>query len=221
VRVALRNALAIALITAIAAPAPAWTGEDGAAPVAAPGASESAPWEWGPSVLLYVLRNEANYLQPTLTADRGALHLEGRYNYEDRETGSAFVGWNLSFGEELKFGLTPMLGGVFGRTNGIAPALTLTLEWGPIALWSQCEYVFDLGDSSGSFFYAWSELSVSIVDWLRAGLVLQRTRVFRTSTDFQGGPLLGVSIWKLTATAYLFAPGQDDQFFVVAIGGSF
>jgi hypothetical protein len=221
VRVTPRNALAIALIAAIASPAPGWAGEGGEAAGAAPGASEAAAWEWGPSVLLYILRNEASYLQPTLTADHGALHLEARYNYEDRETGSAFVGWNLSFGEDLRFGLTPMLGGVFGRTNGIAPALTLTLEWGPLAFWSQCEYVFDLQDSSGNFFYAWSELSVSIVEWLRAGLVLDRTRVFQTTTAFQGGPLLGLSIWKLTATAYLFAPGQDDQFFVVAIGGSF
>lgn len=172
-------------------------------------------------MLFYILPGETNYLQPTLTADRGALHLEARYNYEDRETGSVFVGWNLSFGEELKLGLTPMLGGVFGRTNGIAPALTLTLEWGPLAFWSQCEYVFDLEDSSGNFFYAWSELSVSIVDWLRAGLVLQRTRVFLTNTEVQGGPLLGVSFWKLSATAYLFAPGQEDQFVAVSVAGSF
>jgi hypothetical protein len=81
VRITLRNALAIALITAIAAPAPGWGGEGGSAPGAAPAAPEAAAWEWG--------------------------------------------------------------------------------------------------------------------------------------------PLLGLSIWKLTATAYLFAPGQDDQFFVVAIGGSF
>jgi hypothetical protein len=123
------GALAIALVAAMAVPAPGRAGDG----TAAPGAAVPA-WEWGPSVLLYILRDEADFLQPTLTADRGALHLEARYNYEDRETGSAFVGWNLSFGEELKLGLTPMLGGVFGRMNGIAPALTLTLEWGPLAL---------------------------------------------------------------------------------------
>jgi len=221
IRKSLRGALAVALVVAIAAPVSGWAKEGGVAPGTAPAESEEASWEWGPSVLFYILPGETSYLQPTLTADRGALHLEARYNYEDRETGSVFVGWNLSFGEELKLGLTPMLGGVFGRTNGIAPALTLTLEWGPLAFWSQCEYVFDLGDSSGSFFYAWSELSVSIVDWLRAGLVLQRTRVFQTNTEVQGGPLLGVSIWKLSTTVYLFAPGQEDQFVAVAVAGSF
>lgn len=212
-----RGALAVALAAAIAAPGPGRAGDGGAAA----GAPAAPAWQWSPSVLLYVLRDEANYLQPTLTVDRGSLRLEGRYNYEDRETGSVFVGWNLSFGEELKLGLTPMLGGVFGRTNGIAPALTLTLEWGPLALWSQSEYVFDLGDSSASYFYAWSELSASIGDWLRAGLALQRTRVFQTPTEFQGGPLVGVSIWKLAATAYLFAPGMESQYLVLSVAGTF
>ncbi len=209
--------LAAALVAAIAAPAPGRAGDD----VVATGAAESPAWEWGLSVLYYVLRDEPDFLQPTLTVDRGALHLEARYNYEDRETGSAFVGWNLSVGEELRFGITPMVGGVFGRTNGIAPALTLTLEWGPLAFWSQDEYVLDLGDSSASFFYSWSEFSVTGPDWLRVGLVLQRTKVFQTTTEVQGGPLVGITVWKLSATAYLFAPGQDDQFTVVAIAGSF
>ena len=213
----LRGLLATALVVSATAPLPGRAADD----VVLVGVPEGPAWEWGPSILLYVLRDEPSFLQPTLTGDLGPLHLEARYNYEDRDTGSAFVGWNLSIGEELVFGLTPMIGGVFGRTNGIAPALTLTLEWGPLAFWSQSEYVFDLVDSSASFFYAWSEISVTGPDWLRVGAVLQRTRAFQTTTEVQGGPLVGISAWKLSATAYLFAPGQEDQFTVVAIAGSF
>ena len=153
--------------------------------------------------------------------DRGGLHLEGRYNYEARDTGSAWFGWNLSFGDELKFMVTPMVGGVFGQTRGIATGLTITLDWGPLALWSQSEYVFDLKDSSNDYFYVWSELSVTGPEWLRVGLVLQRTRVFQTATELQGGPLAGVSFWKLSGTVYFFSPGQDDQFVVVALAGTF
>ncbi len=211
---ALRAVLLAALVTALAAPSSGRAGEGGEAP-------EELAWEWGPSVLLYLVPGETAYLQPTLTVDRGALHLEGRYNYEARDTGSAWVGWNLSFGEGLKLGLTPMVGGVFGQMRGIAPGLTLTLGWGPLALWCQSEYVFDLGDSSQSYFYAWSEFSVTGPDWLRVGVVVQRTRAFQTATEVQGGPLVGLAFWKLSATAYLFAPGQDDQFVVVALAGSF
>jgi hypothetical protein len=178
-------------------------------------------WDVGASVLLYALPEDASYFQPTVTVDHGLLHLEARYNYEARETGSAWIGVNFSFGEDLRFGLTPMVGGVFGRTKGIATGLTITLEWGPLALWSQSEYVFDLADSSNDYFYVWSELAVTGPEWLRIGMVLQRTKVFETSTQVQGGPLVGVTFWKLSATAYLFAPAQPEQFVVVALAGSF
>jgi hypothetical protein len=211
-------ALAGALAAMLLAPSSGRAGDEPSA-ISAPG--EAPAWEWGPSLLWYVLRDEKGFLQPTLTVDHGGLHLEGRYNYEARDTGSAWVGWNFSFGEELKLGLTPMVGGVFGQMKGVAPGLTITLEWGPVSLWSQSEYVFDLGDASLSYFYVWDELSVTTFEWLRVGVVLQRTRAFQTATELQGGPLVGFSFWKLSATAYLFSPGHEDQFGVLAIAGSF
>ncbi|MGA8892587.1 MAG: hypothetical protein WB493_13530 [Anaeromyxobacteraceae bacterium] len=209
-------ALAALLVMGVVAPGPVAAGEG-----ALRAATDGPGWEWGPSVLWYVLREERDYLQPTLTVDRGPLHLEGRYNYEARDTGSAWVGWNFTFGEDLRLGLTPMLGGVFGQMKGIAPGLTLTLEWGVLTFWSQSEYVFDLGDRSQSYFYVWSEFSVTGPEWLRVGVVLQRTRAFQTSTEVQGGPLIGFSFWRLSATAYLFAPGRQDQFLVLAVAGAF
>jgi hypothetical protein len=65
-----------------------------------------------------------------LTADRGWLHLETRYNYENLETGSAWVGYNFSGGEKLKWEFTPMLGGVFGNTTGVAPGYEFRLPIG-------------------------------------------------------------------------------------------
>ncbi len=135
---ALRKCRSCALLSALAVATAAEAATD-----------EGPAWEWSPSVLLYLLRDEADFVQPTLTVDRGALRLEGRYNYEELRTGSVFVGWNLSFGEQLKLGLTPMVGGVFGRRIGVAPGLTATVDWGPLALWSQSEYVLESGGPLG------------------------------------------------------------------------
>src|SRR5512134_2556487 len=55
------------------------------------------------------------YLQPTVVADRGRLHVESRYNYEDRESLSVFAGVNLEFGDTVQLALTPMFGGLVGR----------------------------------------------------------------------------------------------------------
>ncbi len=115
-------------------------------------------------------------MQPTFTADRDWLHLEVRYNYEDLETGSAWVGYNLGGGEKLAWEFTPMLGGVFGNSTGIAPGYKGTLSWWKLELATEGEYVIDTGNSSDSFFTTWSELSLAPLEWFRFGLVVQRTQ---------------------------------------------
>jgi hypothetical protein len=81
--------------------------------------------------------------------------------------------------------------------------------------------VFDLEDSDSHYFYRWSELSFWPSEWLRAGVVTQRTRVYQTERDVQRGLLLGLALDRLDATAYFFNPGADDHFTVVSLGVSF
>jgi len=189
-----------------------------AAPLA-PAADDEAPaWSYSASVYTYFLPDEANYGQPTMTADRGWVHLEGRYNYEDHHTGSAWIGYNASGGETLTWEITPMIGGVFGATDGIAPGYKGSLSWRKFELYSEGEYVFDLGESSDSFFYNWSEATISPVSWLRAGMVTQRTRIYKTDREIQRGLLVGFSHGPLSVTTYVFNP--DDSKPIVVIGAT-
>lgn len=178
-------------------------------------------WEWSASVYAYLVPDEADYLQPTLAADRGALHLEARYNYEALEAGSAWVGYNFSTGETLELAFTPMLGGVFGSTTGIAPGYEGSLSWKALELYSEGEYVFDLGDSADSYFYNWSQLIVTPVHWLHAGLVTQRTRAYQSDRDLQRGPFLGVTYKSADITAFVLNPDDTDPTVVVALEVSF
>jgi hypothetical protein len=177
-------------------------------------------WSFGASVYSYFVPDSREYVQPTLTADRDWLHLEARYNYEDLDTGSAWIGYNFSGGEKLSWQFTPMLGGVFGDTTGIAPGYKGSLSWWKFELSSEGEYVFDTRDSSGSFFYNWSELTLSPVDWFRFGLVTQRTRAYKTDRDIQRGFLAGFSFKRVDLTAYVFNP-DDKPTWVVAVGFGF
>lgn len=188
----------------------------GDAPVAAPPAEEPA-WTFGLSAYHYSPPEDDDYLQPTVTADRGALHLEVRHNYEDRDTASAWVGTNLSTGDEVSLELTPMLGAAVGDTDGVAVGYRGALGWERLELFSEGEYLYDLDEADDSFFYNWSELTVSPADWLRAGLVVQRTRAYESDLDVQRGLLLGVSFDRLAVTAHVFDPDQDDPVWVVSL----
>jgi hypothetical protein len=113
--------------------------------------ADDKAWSFSASAYTYVVPDDREYVQPTVTADRGWLHLEARYNYEALDTGSAWVGYNFSGGEKLAWEVTPILGGVFGDTTGIAPGYKASLGWLKLELYSEGEYVFDTGSTSDNF----------------------------------------------------------------------
>jgi hypothetical protein len=176
----------------------------------------------GLSGLLYFPPEDDAFFSPTLAADRGALHLEARYNYEDLRTGSLFVGRNFAAGDELALTATPMLGLVIGQTDGIAPGLELDLAWRSLEIYSESEYVVRLDDVDEDFFYQWLEATVAPASWIRFGLVAQRTRTIETGLDLERGLLLEGSSRSLSVGLDWFNPDRaDDQYFVLSAGYEF
>jgi hypothetical protein len=184
-------------------------------------AAEKPGWEFNASIYGYFPPDDRHYAQPTVTADRGALHLEGRYNYEGFETGSAWVGWNFGFGEKLRLDATLMAGGVFGDTQGVAPGYHLTITYGRFEFYSEGEYVVDVDDSANNFFYNWAQLGYSPLDWLKVGLASQRTRAYQTSLDIQRGFFVGFTYKSWSLTTYVFNPGWETPTVVAALAVTF
>jgi hypothetical protein len=183
-------------------------------------AQAAASWSFSTSLFTYIAPG-SDYVQPTITADRQWLHLEARYNYEGLETGSLWVGYNFSFGDKIKLDITPMLGGVFGKTAGVAPGLRGSLRWWRLELYGEGEYVFNTRERADSFFYLWSELTLSPVDWLRVGSVVQRTRVDENELDIQRGFLIGLSYKRVEFTAHVFNPNKNKPTYVMAVSVGF
>ncbi|HET9595688.1 MAG TPA: hypothetical protein VFP65_08910 [Anaeromyxobacteraceae bacterium] len=195
-------------------------------PAATPSPAPAPPeWTGRASASLYFLPHDTDYILFTGAADRGPLHLEARYNYEDRRTLSLWAGFNWSTGDELALTLVPMFGAVLGNTNGIAPGLELTLEWGPLTWYVETEVVVDLGNTDASYFYAWSELSAKVPDGklesLRGGVVIQRTRAFQQPRDVVPGLLVGYTVGRFELSAYWFWPGGDGQYAALSVGTTF
>lgn len=195
-------------------------GTTSGAPAKPPDAAKN-PWAYNLTVDGYIIPHSQSYVDPVFTADRNWLHLEARYNYENLQTGSLWAGYNFSAGKKLVLDVTPMIGGVFGRTNGISPGCEASLTYKKIELSISNEYVFDTTHKSGNFYYSWPQLTYSPVDWFRVGLVAQRTKAFHTSLDTQRGFLVGVSHKKWEFTTYIFNAGFTDPTIVLEGGVSF
>src|SRR5205085_1735912 len=96
-----------------------------------------------------------------------------------------------ALGDELSLEFTPKIGVVAGRSEGVAPGYHFRLGYKRLELYSEGEYLFNAEQRDDSFFYAWTELSYSVAEWLRVGLAAQRTRAYESDLDIQPGFLVG------------------------------
>ncbi|PWT99234.1 MAG: hypothetical protein C5B52_10985 [Bacteroidetes bacterium] len=167
-------------------------------------------WHYSASAYYYFVPGDKNSVSITSYADYKKLHLEGRYNYEDRNTGSVFVGWTFEKNGNVYFAATPMIGGVFGNTNGVAPGLELELSYKKFEYSSETEYVIDFSGSENNFFYAWGEFGFNATNNLQLGLSYQKTKLYQAEFNIQRGPFVKYSFWKLTAGVYYFNPFASD-----------
>jgi hypothetical protein len=184
-------------------------------------AAPVSSWDFNVSISGYLIPHGQSYVSPTLTGDHDRLHLEARYNYEAQRTGSLWAGYNLSVGKELVLEVTPMIGGVFGSVNAVAPGLEFTVKWKKVQLYSANEYLFDTDTKAGNFFYTWTQLTYSPREWFTVGYVVQRTRAYQTPLDIQRGILVGFTHKKVTFTTQIFDPGQADPTVVLSLGYNF
>jgi len=180
--------------------------------------AEAPVWEFTGSAFYSDPPGTEDRVTPIFYADRGPLHLEARYNYEDLETAALFAGWTFEMGEEVALGLTPMLGAVAGETEGIAPGLEVDLGWQRLAWYAEMEYLFDLEERDDDFFYSWSTLTYGLTDWLDAGLVTERSRLVDTDVSVQRGLAFEVTHGSLGFSLYAYNLGSDDSYAVVALG---
>ena len=205
-----RLALAIALAATPAAASAA--DADGAA---------SAPVSFGVTGYYYAMRDEPDFGVGVATLDRGPLHLEARWNYEARDAGSIFAGWKWKGGDVVTWEVTPIVGALFGSAHGVVPGLEASVAWREVEFYTEIEYVHDRTDSSASYWYAWSELGWKPAQWLRVGLVGQRTRVVETGRELQRGVFAQFFAGKATLGVWAFNPDAGSNYTIVSLGVRF
>lgn len=173
-------------------------------------------WSHNLEASFYIFSDDFIFM-PVYTADRDWLHLEARYNYEDRNTFSVWAGYNFTGGEKLEYTITPMLGGLIGNTNGFAPGLEISLGFHGIELFFESEYVFDINDGGNDFYYNWTDLTYSPRDWIWFGLSFQHTRLIKTDLKIQRGLLLGGSYKWIGLSTYLYNLGFDEPYLILSL----
>jgi hypothetical protein len=185
-------------------------------------AEEESKWEFVATAYGNAPKASDDFASGIFTADRGALHLEARANYEGIHAQSGFVGWTFS-GEAGGFTLeaTPIVGAAAGSVKGPIVGIEASAAAGKFDFYIEAEYVRGHGAREDSYTYAWSELAYSPVEKLRLGLVAQRTRLYGGDRDVQRGGFVQAKWGQATFGVYWFNPGSSDQVVIGSLGLSF
>lgn len=168
---------------------------------------------WGDYI---IIPEESNILNPTFYADHKALHLESRYNYEDRNTASVWGGWRLQTGNKIKLAFIPMAAIVFGQTNGIAPGFELEVKYKKTDFYSETEYLFDFSGKENNFAYTYDELGIRPIKPLRVGFTGQRTRLYKTSLETRRGIFAEYYFGRFRTGIYSYNSFSDNYLYIVS-----
>ena len=178
-------------------------------------------WNFSAWSEVFIMPDEKDIFNPTFYARHQSLHLEGRYNYEDRNTVSTWVGRKFEFGQPVEFVFVPMGGIIFGNTNGMAPGLEMEIVYRKFDFYSEMEYVFDFESRQNNLFYMYSELAIRPIDALRTGIIAQRTKLVETEHEIQRGLFAEYYFKRFRAGVFYFSPFSSDNFWIASVSVDF
>lgn len=185
------------------------------------GSAAEAQWRGAVTGSYYAMRDEPDFGVGVATLDRGRLHLEGRWNYEGTDTGSAFAGWKFTGGNTVSWEITPIVGVLFGAGRGVIPGVEASVAWKAFDAYIEAEYVDDRRAPASRYAYAWTEVGWTPAEWLRIGLAGQRTRAVDTGREVQFGAFAQVTVQRVTLSLYAFNPDGSARYLIGAVAVSF
>lgn len=147
-------------------------------------------------------------------------YAEARYNYEDAETFSLYLGRAFTGGTHtLNYSIVPMLGGSMGRWQGISTGLNINVDLNNFFFSSQSQYnIHDQPPGMAITSYMtganWVYQSLK---WLYAGLSLQHTHDRLIGHDVQPGFMVGFTFNRFTIPVYTFEPFSNGRNFIVGV----
>lgn len=145
------------------------------------------------------------------------IYTEMRYNYEELNTASVYIGKSFSKDGSISYVVTPMLGIVFGKFNGGSLAMNLELEHKKIFASMQTQYTISKDAVGNNFFFTWAEVGYEPVKWFFTGVSTQLTKMYNKNIAPEYGILAGFKIKKITIPIYVFNALSKDQNFIIGI----
>jgi hypothetical protein len=168
----------------------------------------------------YVKNRKMATLVPILNYETpNHLYIEGRYNYEELNTLSLYVGKNLTgVVRKVSYSVIPLIGVVAGQFKGGSAGFNAAVEYSNFFFSTQSQYTVSINKNYSDFYFTWCELGYQPLKWVYAGFTVQQTYLQNVETLYtEPGFVLGFSLGKFTLPLYVFNPLQNSNYFVLGL----
>lgn len=171
-------------------------------------------------VYLQVAKGEDPFSIVIAAINTPTWHFEARYNNEDSETASLWVGRNFSTGSTVSLDITPLAGLMLGQVNGVGPGVEATVTWKRLVFYDEATVVIPF-EPEPSYLITWSTLTWRFSDWLQPGLTAQRFRVYDGEREVDWGFALNSEFGRVGTGIYAYAPFGASPFWQFSGSWSF
>jgi hypothetical protein len=144
---------------------------------------------------------------------------EVRYNYEEKNSFSAYAGKHFFRKSELlEYSLTPIIGGVMGQFKGGSIGFNASVEYDDFFFDAQTQLTCSINSDNTNFYFGWYDLGYSPIDWLWFGWSLQHTLYGQVENNItESGIMVGFKAGKWTFPIYTFNVLNTDPYLVLGI----
>jgi hypothetical protein len=146
-------------------------------------------------------------------------YAEVRYNYEEKDSFSAYGGKTFSHTSGLlEYSYTPIIGGVIGRFKGGSLGLDTSLDYKNLFFTAETQLTFSFNNHYSDFFFGWYDLGYSPLEWLWFGWSLQQT-LYTLPQDnlMESGLMIGFNVGNWTFPVYMFNMFDTNPYVVLGI----
>lgn len=145
-------------------------------------------------------------------------YTEARFNYEELNSLSLYVGKNFTREGKLSYSIIPLVGGVAGKFRGASTGFNAVVEYSDFFFSTQSQYTVSFYSNHSDFFFSWCELGYQPWKWFYAGLTVQQTYLQEAeSICSEPGIVVGFSMGRFTFPLYVFNPLSNSNYFVLGL----
>lgn len=148
-------------------------------------------------------------------------YIEARFNYEEKNAFSLYLGRSFSGSGKTDYEIVPVVGLVIGESVSLSPGLISDIRFNRFSLSSETQFTIDLNGLNDYYFWDWTKFNFQVNKYFGAGGGMQFLYPNNEYPTIDFGPMLMFKFKSFSLETYSYSFWKENPTWVVAVEYSF